>query len=151
MEAVNLDRGKNTLVSAIVRVLDGLYCITNQDYRHAMLKLLEVQLPNFEDPEEVKTLSEVCTVNDLAYYVVICALISCSRKELKNTILKSNNFINLAGFVPEAQTIIEHYLNGNYHDFQRLLHQMQKQLKFDPFFGEYKGDMGFNVFKAIRH
>lgn len=116
-EAMLIDNGKNVMASAIIRILEGLYCITNGNFSVAMLRLIEVQLPNFEDPEELKTLSDICTLNDLAYYIVICALISCSRKELKNTLLKSNNFINITGFVPEAQIIIEHYLNGNYHEF----------------------------------
>ena len=91
--------------------------------------------------------TEILSPSDLALYISICALISCSRNELKETILKSNNYATLMESSAEASVIIEHFLNGNYLQFQKCLAQIQKQLKFDLFFGEQKTQI---VFRDIR-
>jgi len=56
-------------------------------------------------------------VNDLAFYICLSALMSCNRKELKNTVLTSNNFVSLTSSLNETSAIIEQFLNGNYRDF----------------------------------
>ena len=41
-EALQRDNGKNIELSAIIRILDGLYCMMNKNYEVAVLKLIEV-------------------------------------------------------------------------------------------------------------
>ncbi len=62
-------------------------------------------------------LSEITTQVDLAYYISLLTLQSYEREALKNVVLKSNNFISLSQTAPNAFTVIENYLNGNYKEF----------------------------------
>jgi len=78
---------------------------------------MEVNLPTDGSEEFEKSLSEIITINDLSYYICLSALMSCTRKELKNTVLKSANFVLLTGSVNETAVIIEQFLNGNYSEF----------------------------------
>lgn len=100
---------------AAVRVLDGIQCLSQQNYQHAILKLLEIQIPNIELQNSI--FAEICTFNDLANYIALSALISCGRQELKNTVLKHANFATLTQDTVEAGQIIEQFLNGNYIGF----------------------------------
>jgi len=114
-EALNKDRGKNYETTACIRILDGLHNLNNRSYEYAVLKLIEVEIP--EIPEEAgkgSPILEIVTPNDLAYYIALATLMSCDRLTIKNTVLKSN-FLNLAsGPAVDAVNILEHYLNGNY-------------------------------------
>lgn len=101
---------------AAARVLDAIQCLSQQNFSHAILKLLEVQLPNMELQNSI--FAEICTFNDLAYYIALSALTSCGRQELKNTVLKHANFATLTQDTVVAANIIEQFLNGNYVDFQ---------------------------------
>jgi len=125
-EAMNKDTYGNAEMSAVVRILDGLYCLKNRNYQMAVLKLIEVILPEFPDEIDVNkyregapgtTLLEICTPTDLAYYICLIALASCSRKELKNTILAHSNFVNLTSVSSDCGLIIEHFLNGDCKEF----------------------------------
>jgi hypothetical protein len=84
------------------------------------MEFIQVKLPDTITSE----FTEVLTPSDLSIYLCLCALISCSRVELKDTILKSNNYATLMESSAEAAVIIEHYLNGNYLQFQRCLSQI---------------------------
>lgn len=118
--------------AAIVMILNGLSHLTNKNYHRAVLNFIQVKLPdNFTDE-----FTEILTPSDLSIYVSLCALISCTRAELKETILKSNNYATLMESNADASVIIEHFLNGNYLQFQKCLASIQKQLKYDLFFGE---------------
>ena len=66
--------------------------------------------------------------------------------------MKSDNFATLTSSSPEAYTILEHYLNGNYAAFQKCLHTIQKMLKYDLFFGEHRwlANPEKSVFSQIR-
>lgn len=88
-------------------------------------------------------------MNDLAYYICLSALMSCDRKELKNTVLKATNFTLLTGSLSETKLIIEQFLNGDYHAFQKSLSAIQRQLVFDPVVGEYSSS-GNKFFREIR-
>ena len=117
-DAIAKDCNKNAEQSAIVRILDGLSNFTKDKHQIAVLKFIEVQLPSeSSDTFEKTTLSEILTINDLAYYICLAALNSCDRKELKETVLKSNNFVMLTSSVNESSVIVEQFLNGNYKDF----------------------------------
>lgn len=61
--------------------------------------------------------------------------------------LKSNNFISLSQSAPESFTVIENYLIGNYKEFQTQLHNIQRALKFDMYFGEH---CKTKIFQQIR-
>jgi len=41
-EAIQRDSGKNIELTAIIKILDGLYCMMNKNYEVAVLKLIEV-------------------------------------------------------------------------------------------------------------
>lgn len=122
-EALQRDNGKNIELSAIIRILDGLYCMMNKNYEVAVLKLIEVQIPDYDlaEGQAKPALFDICTPTDLAYYISLCALMSCNRLTLKNTILKSNFIGLIDGQGMDALTLIESFLNGNYQEFQRCL------------------------------
>ena len=88
-------------------------------------------------------------MNDLAYYICLSALMSCDRKELKNTVLKAVNFTLLTGSLNETKLIIEQFLNGDYHAFQQSLSAIQSHLVFDPIVGEHTSS-GNKLFREIR-
>ena len=93
-------------------VLHGLSFLQNKNYNHAVLKFIQVKIPD----SMTKEFNEVLTHTDLGLYIALCALVSCSRAELKETILKSPNFATLTE-THKASCIIECYLNGNYLEF----------------------------------
>ena len=110
----------------------------NKNYSMATLKLVEVQIPDYEADAKQPVLHEVCTPTDLAYYISLCALMSCDRLTLKNTVLKSNFMGLVEGQGMDALNLIEAFLNGNYQEFQRCLHSIEKYMRYDMFFGRHK-------------
>ena len=82
-------------------------------------------------------LFEILNMNDLANYLVLSALMSKSREQLLKNVLKTTNFSVITQDYHEAAMIIEHFLNGNNKDFQKCLNSIQRQMKFDPFFGDH--------------
>lgn len=135
-----------------MRILDGLgnFGKDQSRYHIAVLKLIEVVLPT-ENPDvfEQQIMSELITPNDLAYYICLASLISCSRKELRETILKSTNFVMLTSSINELALIIEQFLNGNYLSFNQSLSRIQKALQYDPFIGKHTVE-GPRLFRDIR-
>lgn len=114
------DPNKNPEMTAIVRILDALACFQKDSGPNqlATLKMIEVVMPNDgSDSFEKNVLSQVITPNDLAYYICLAALNSCDRKELRETVLKSTNFVVLTSPINNIALIIEHFLNGNYMQF----------------------------------
>lgn len=87
-----------------MRVLDAVSNFEQRNNQIAVLKFIEIVLPPESD---VNALAEVISQTDLACYVSLSALLSCSRKELKNTVLKSANYVNLTSSVNEAAAIVE--------------------------------------------
>lgn len=124
----------------------------NRNYNVACLKMIEVSVPDYEVEENAPKppLLEVCTTTDLAYYISLSALMSCDRLTLKNTVLKSNFMGLVEGQGMDALTLIEAYLNGNYQEFQRCLHNIERYLKYDPFFGKHKQSNESSVFTSLR-
>jgi hypothetical protein len=112
-DALSKDVKKFPEQSAIVQILLGLSHLANKNYHHAVLNLINVKLPDSITGD----FTEILYPADLSIYICICALISCSRNELKETILKSNNYATLMESSAEASVIIEHFLNGNYLQF----------------------------------
>lgn len=91
-------------------------CFKSKNYNQAVMKLLEVQItPEMSDSSD-SVIDYLLSANDLAFYICLAALSSCSRQELKN-VLKSNNFVTLTSSVSETSQIIEQYLNGNFKEF----------------------------------
>ena len=142
-EAVYKDRKKSSEQSALAMILHGLSFLQNKNYNHAVLKFIQVKIPDNMTQE----FSEVLTHTDLGYYIALCALASCSRQELKETILKSPNFATLTETSSSSAAVIECFLNGNYLEFQRNLKAIKNQLRFDPYFGEHKN---VSIFRDIR-
>ena len=87
---------------AAIKILDGLLCLSRQKYQVGLLKLLEVTIPNTDESTGSSVIADLCTVNDLAFYICLSALVSQSRKELKNTVLKHTNFVTLTSDTPDA-------------------------------------------------
>lgn len=77
------------------------------------MSFIQVKLPDTITSD----FTEILTLSDLSIYICLCALISCSRTELKENVLKSNNYATLMESNAEASVIIENYLNGNYLEF----------------------------------
>ena len=92
-----------------------------KNYEVAVLKLITIEIPETTEGQK-SAINEICTPTDLAYYISLCALMSCDRLALKNTILKSN-FVGLIDTcnAQDALTLIESSLNGNYLEFGRCL------------------------------
>jgi hypothetical protein len=123
-DALAKDTGKNQELTAIVQILDGLsyFQKDGNSGQMSILKLIEIVMPNdTNDNFEKHVLSEITTANDLAYYICLAALTSCHRKELRETVLQSANFVMLTSPINDTAFIIEHYLNGNYKQFQNCL------------------------------
>jgi COP9 signalosome complex subunit 1 len=151
-DALAKDNGKNPESTAILRILDGLSCFgkDSSQYQISVLKLIEVVLPTDQSENfEQNQMSEVITPNDLAYYICLAAMISCNRKELRETVLKSSNFVMLTSSINEDAFIIEQFLNGNYTAFNQSLARIQSALHFDPFVGDHT-DEGQSLFREIR-
>lgn len=55
----------------------------------------------------------------------------------------------LTSAIKERAFIIEHFLNGNYKQFQTCLDQIQSDLRFDPIVGSHTS-MGKSIFREIR-
>jgi hypothetical protein len=55
----------------------------------------------------------------------------------------------LTSSINDTALIIEHYLNGNYKQFQKCLDQIQGALRFDPMVGEHTHN-GPTTFRDIR-
>mmetsp|Transcript_32790 Transcript_32790/g.50055 ORF Transcript_32790/g.50055 Transcript_32790/m.50055 type:complete len:85 (+) Transcript_32790:841-1095(+) len=62
---------------------------------------------------------------------------SKSRDFLLKKVTKSTIFSQLTQDSHDASVIIEHFLNGNNLEFQKCLSSIQRQMRFDPFFGEH--------------
>ena len=107
---------KNPSLTAFLTILQGLSSFQRKSNKAACLKLVTVTPPTESDTFE-QQLSEIMTMNDLAYYICLSALMSCDRKELKNTVLKATNFTLLTGSLSETKLIIEQFLNGDYNAF----------------------------------
>lgn len=109
-------------MSAMARILNGLSCFQKDKYAISVLKLIEVVLPVEQNEAfEKQMLNQILSINDLAFYICLGALISFDRKELKETVLKSNNFVMLTSSINESSQVIEQFLNGNYKQFQKSL------------------------------
>lgn len=146
-DAISKDQGKNPEISAVIRILDGMACFKSKNYNQAASRLLEVQLtPEMSDGSE-SVIDQILSANDLAYYICLSALSSCSRQELKN-VMKSNNFVTLTSSVSDTAQIIEEFLNGNFKAFQRSLLSIQRQMQFDQYVGKYTRHS--DIFKQIR-
>jgi len=124
-------------------ILQGLSFLQNKNFNHAVLKFIQVKIPDNMTQE----FAQVLTQTDLAFYIALCSLVSCSRSELKETILKSANFATLTETSSCAANIIECFLNGNYLEFQKHLKTIKNYLKYDIYFGEHKK---VTIFRDIR-
>lgn len=144
------DIGKAQEVTTILKILDGLYYIQSGSFNIGVERLLSegFTIPDSidENGEFQKTLSEITTTVDLAFYICLAALESSDRGHLK-AVLKSNNFLKLSSGAPIALKAIENYLNGNYQEFQSQLHIIKAHMKYDPIFGDH---CSTSVFKKIR-
>ena len=105
------DTGRSQVQTAIVRILNGLSSVSNANYRQACFALTEhaLKIPEATVEEQdsfKKILSEISSMSDLAHYIALVALQSCHRTELKDMVLKSNNFISLSQYAPESYSVI---------------------------------------------
>ena len=72
------DTNTNAEITAIIEILDAFYHIGQKNYEMAVLKLVNINIQEAEDPSDQNKslLAEVCTPTDLAFYICICALLS---------------------------------------------------------------------------
>lgn len=80
---------------ATARIVDAVQCLLRPDYSSAVSRLLDIILPNVDEEAGAKFLSELSTVNDIAFYIVLSALGSRDRNSLKEYVLKHANFVTL--------------------------------------------------------
>ena len=113
------------------KVLDALASLAQENYKEAAIKLTNVTI--IDEP----SISSIVTPRDLAFYVIISALKSMSRAEIKSEILSASGFKNLMEMAgsPSTEDVIENFLNGRYMDFQRQIVQITSHLKYDLYFG----------------
>jgi len=97
--------------TSIIKILEGLGFIMQENYRRAALTLAHVS------PIEESAFSHLVTGKDLAFYVTLCSLITLNRKEMREHILSSSRFKSMMETVPEISDILEHFLNGRYVEF----------------------------------
>jgi hypothetical protein len=95
------------------KVLDALASLAQENYKEAAIKLTNVTI--IDEP----SISSIVTPRDLAFYVIISALKSMSRAEIKSEILSASGFKNLMEMAgsPSTEDVIENFLNGRYMDF----------------------------------
>lgn len=73
------DTGRSQVMSAIIRILNGLFSVTSENYKQACFSLTEhaLKIPESTVEEQdnfKKMLSEITSMPDLAYYISLVAL-----------------------------------------------------------------------------
>jgi hypothetical protein len=114
-EADARDKQKNVVKTMQTKIFDGLASLGQENYKDAAIKLTNVSI------SDEASISHIVSAKDLAFYVIICALRSMNRAELKSQILSASGFKNLMEMAgsPQTEDVIENFLNGRYMDFQR--------------------------------
>ena len=137
-------------------MIHTLHWIGEGVFKQAATEFINLELPDQPELAErlTKELGEVATMQDLAFYLQLSALMYYDREALREVVLKSKSFSMLSEFAGEAATMIENYLNGDYSQFYLKLKHIRALLKYDPYFGEHaKGHQVFNDIrgKALRN
>jgi hypothetical protein len=95
------------------KVLDALASLAQENFKEAAIKLTNVA---YIDEESI---TNIARPRDLAFYVIISALKSMNRADIKSQILSASGFKNLMEMAgsPTTEDVIENFLNGRYMDF----------------------------------
>lgn len=134
-----LGDGADPVTTSVLRVILTMHWIQEGHNKQAANEFLKLVIP--DQPELADRLngelSQVSTLQDLAFYMSLVSLHHFSRDALREQVLKSKSFAMLAESAGEAATIIDNYLNGDYSQFYLQLKHMRALLKYDPYFGEH--------------
>jgi COP9 signalosome complex subunit 1 len=126
--------GKQTNKTMQVKVMEALSFMQQDQMKEAAIRIA-----NQVTVTDELALSEFVRAKDLAYYLVICALHSLTRKEIKQHILSAPGYKALMDStnygVLNVSDVIENFLNGRYMDYQAQINTISSQMGFDIYFG----------------
>lgn len=108
-----------------INVVEGLVALANAKYKDAAKAFLEV-------PASLGIgYSHVASMNDIAWYVVLCALASFSRTELVNSLVKNADFAPVLELDPLLREMLFMFLDSRYSELFTLLQKQQCVLETD--------------------
>lgn len=120
--------------SKIYSVL-GLFHLHNQQYEEALNNFLKVQA-NMGDQ-----FSTLIHIEEIALYIILCALATMDRKTLKEEILQSSSTKAILEYQPTLREVVQDIINSKYSQALQMLERNKIEYTFDIFIGEHISDL----------
>lgn len=116
------------------RAIQGIMNLKESEYLFALNAFLEIS------PEAVPDLGIYCSFGDIARYLVILAIISLTRDEIKSKILTGYPKQILSQSI-QATKFIESFINANYEEFASNLEKLLDEWKNDIYVSSICSDV----------
>ncbi|MCQ2820712.1 MAG: PCI domain-containing protein [archaeon] len=108
-----------------LKVYNGLYCIINKDFVQAGDLFLHA-LSTF-------TSYELFDFKTFVFYTAITNIITVDRAKLKTAIIDNSDVISCINEIPNLETFLNNFYEGNYAEFFKAFYQIIQQVKRDFF------------------
>ncbi|KAK9456543.1 26S proteasome subunit RPN7-domain-containing protein [Dipodascopsis uninucleata] len=140
-----------TDIEPIIKIVRGLLYLSQGNYSAAVSSFLDVKAESLINPSKssrnnVISLNEFVTINDIATLVGLCMLASYDRNSLKSVIDDNPNFKEVLDSEPHVHTLIDAFIWFNYRTIFDTLEAHKNDYLLDIWLSSHV----INLFSKIR-